>query len=160
MEDTLALADREQWAQSQFAAADLGDRRRTRRLVKLAARMAGNTSGSIPQQTGGGADMKAAYRLFDAEGVTHAAVCQPQFDQTRAAAGGIPMVFLLQDTTVLNFTTHRVCRGLGPMGEGGSLRGLHQRNVLAADPTTRRPLGLMYQRHHLRTDRLQGSHAN
>lgn len=34
MEDTLALANREQWAESQFAAAELGDRRRTRRLVK------------------------------------------------------------------------------------------------------------------------------
>jgi hypothetical protein len=160
MEDTLALADREQWAQSQFAAADLGDCRRTRRLVKLAAMMAGNTSGSIPQQTGGGADMKAAYRLFDAEGVTHAVVCQPHFDQTHVAAGQVPMVFLLQDTTVLNFTTHRVCQGLGPIGEGGALRGLHQQNVLAADPATRRPLGLMYQRHHRRTDRPKGSHAN
>ncbi|MEX0776712.1 MAG: IS4 family transposase [Phycisphaeraceae bacterium] len=160
MEGTLALADRERWAQAQFSAADLGDHRRTRRLVKLAAMMAGNTSGSIPQQTGGGADMKAAYRLFDAQGVTHTAVCQPHFDQTRLAAGQVPMVFLLQDTTVLNFTTHRVCQGLGPIGEGGTLRGLHQPNVLAADPATRRPLGLMYQRHHLRTDRPKGSHAD
>lgn len=160
MEDTLALVDREQWAQSQFATAELGDRRRTRRLVRLAAKMAGNTSGSIPQQTGGGADMKAAYRLFDAEGVTHAAVCQPHFEQTRVAAGDVPLVFLLQDTTVLNFTTHRACQGLGPIGEGGTLRGLHQQNVLAVDPSTRRPLGLMYQRHHRRTERPNGSHAN
>lgn len=160
MEDMLAFADRQRWAQSQFAAADLGDRRRTLRLVKLAAMMAGNTSGSIPQQTGGGADMKAAYRLFDAQGVTHAAVCQPHFKQTRMAAGQLPMIFLLQDTTVLNFTTHRGCRGLGPIGTGGMLRGLHQQNVMAADPATRRPLGLMYQRHHLRTDRPRGSNEN
>lgn len=160
MEDTLALVKREQWAESQFAAANLGDRRRTRRLVKLAAMMAGNTNGSIPQQTGGGADMKAAYRLFDAESVTHAAVCQPHFDQTRMVISEIPVAFLLQDTTELNFTNHRACQGLGPIGHGGPQRGLHQQNVLAADPITRRPLGLMYQRHHRRTDRPKGSHED
>lgn len=161
MEGTLALADSAAWARSQFAAAPLGDRRRTRRLVRLATMMAGNTNGSIPQQTGGGADMKAAYRLFDADDVTHAAVCQPHFDQTRAAAGALPMVFLLQDTTTLDFTTHRACRGLGPIGQSGGRRGeqlgLHQHNVLAIDPTTRRPLGLMHQRHHRRTQRPQAS---
>ena len=159
MEDTLALANREQWAQSQFAQAKLGDPRRTRRLVKLATTMAGNTSGSIPQQTGSSADIKAAYRLFDADDVTHAAVCQPHFDQTRHVAGGIPMVFLLQDTMTLNYTSHHACRGLGSIGRDPAFRGLHQQNVLAVDPATRRPLGLMYQRHHIRTDRSKGSHA-
>ena len=97
--------------------------------------------------------MKAAYRLFDADGVTHEAVCKPHFDQTRRLAGQLPMVFLLQDTTELNFTSHRACQGLGPIGKGGHMRGLHQQNILAVDPVTRRPLGLMYQRHHCRTER-------
>lgn len=160
MEGMLALADREQWAASQFAVADLGDRRRTNRLVKLTAMMAGNSSGSIPQQTGGGADMKAAYRLFAAENVTHAAICQPHFEQTRQAAGQIPMVFLVQDTMVLNFSSHKACVGLGPIGEGKGLMGLHQQNVLAVDPIRRRPLGLMYQRHYSRTPRPKGWKAN
>lgn len=159
MEDTLALANREKWAQSQFAQTELGDPRRTRRLVKLATTMANNTSGSIPQQTGSSCDMKAAYRLFDADDVTHAAVCQPHFDQTRHVASCGPMVFLLQDTMTLNYTTHRACRGLGSIGRDPAFRGLHQQNVLAVDPATRRPLGLMYQRHHVRTDRPKGSHA-
>jgi hypothetical protein len=159
MEGTLALADRRAWAESQFADAELGDLRRTRRLVTVAAMMAGNSSGSIPQQTGGGADMKAAYRLFSAEGVTHAAVCQPHFELTRQAAASLPLVFLVQDTMVLNFTSHKQCQGLGPIGEG-TLRGLHQQNVLAFDPATRRPLGLMYQKHHRRIERPKGSHAD
>ena len=160
MEGALALADREVWADSQFGTAELGDVRRTKRLLSVAAAMAGNSSGSIPQQTGSGGDMKAAYRLFAADGVTHAAVCQPHFEWTRQAAGELPTVFMVQDTMVLNFTTHRSCRGLGPIGEGGGLRGLHQQNVLAVDPATRRPLGLMYQKHHRRAQRPEGSHAN
>lgn len=160
MEGTLALADRQAWAESQFAAAELGDVRRTKRLVRLAATIAGNSSGSIPQQTGCSAAMKAAYRLFDTDEVTHAAVCQPHFELTHQQASKLPLVFLVQDTMVLNFTTHPSCQGLGPIGEGDGLRGLHQQNVLAVDPATRRPLGLMYQKHHRRAERPKGSHAN
>jgi hypothetical protein len=160
MEGLLALADRKAWAESQFADAELGDTRRTKRLVMLAAMMAGNSSGSIPQQTGGGADMKAAYRLFDADGVTHSAICQPHFELTHQEASKLPLVFMVQDTMVLNFTTHKSCQGLGPIGDGDQMRGLHQQNVLAVDPATRRPLGLIYQKHHRRVERPKGSHAN
>jgi hypothetical protein len=147
MDGVLALAQRGEWAVSQFGTAELGDRRRTSRLVRLAAQMASNSSGSIPQQTGSAAEMKAAYRLFDGEGVTHAAVCAPHFAQTRCLASRRPLVFLVQDTCELNFTSHAHCQGLGPIGRG-DMRGLHQQNVLAVDPQTRRPLGLMYQAHH------------
>ncbi len=160
MEGIQVLSNPEEWAATEFATADLGDRRRTKRLVRLGAMMAGNSSGSIPQQTGGGADMKAAYRLFDAEGVTHAAICQPHFEHTRHACGQIPMVFLVQDTMVLNFTSHTACAGLGPIGEGNGLMGLHQQNVLAVDPVRHRPLGLMYQRHYSRPPLAKGMRAD
>lgn len=175
MDGVPAISKRQAWAISPFAAADLGDQRRTRRLVKLATQMAGNSCGSIPQQTGAAADMKAAYRLFDADDVTHAAVCAPHFAYTRRLAsqqspnqsaaqvghtdGQKPpasdpwrLIFLIQDTCDLNFTTHPHCVGLGPIGHGG-MQGLHQQNILAVDPLARRPLGLMYQQHHRWTQR-------
>lgn len=147
MDGMPAIAAREAWAVSQFGTAALGDRRRTRRLVRLATAMAANSAGSIPQQTGSAAAMKAAYRLFDAPAVTHAAVCGPHFAHTRGLAGRRPWVFLVQDTCTLNFTTHPHCEGLGPIAHG-DMRGLHQQNVLAVDPHVRRPLGLLYQKHH------------
>jgi hypothetical protein len=155
MDGVFALAQRETWAASQFGTTELGDRRRTKRIVKLAAQMAGNSSGSIPQQTGSAADRKAAYRLFDADDVTHAAVCAPHFAQTRRLCGERALVFLVQDTCELNFTSHVHCEGLGPIGRG-DMCGLHQQNVLAVDPQTRRPLGLMYQQHHRWTKRPAG----
>ena len=154
-DDRARLGDREQWAEAQFGPAELGDTRRTRRLVRLAVQMAANSSGSIPQQTGNAADMRAAYRLFAEEEVTHAAICRPHFEQTRAAAQGLPLVFLVQDSAQLNFTAHAHCDGLGPIGRG-QMRGLHQQNVLAIDPTTRQPLGLMYQAHPRRAQRGKG----
>jgi hypothetical protein len=156
MDGVVMLARRRVWAQQQFGAARLGDVRRTRRLVKLAAQMAANSSGSIPRQTGNAADMKAAYRLFAAENVTHAAILQPHLEQTRARSAAVPQVFLVQDTVELSFTNHVHCEGLGPIGSGGVLQGLHQQNVLAIDPLTQRPLGLMYQRHHRRQSRPTG----
>ena len=52
--DNALLSDREQWAKEQFSTAELGDSRRTKRLVTVAETMANNTSGSIPQQNRGG----------------------------------------------------------------------------------------------------------
>jgi len=156
MDGTLMLAHRERWAEEQFASADLGDARRTRRLVKLATQMAGHSSGTIPQQTGTAADMKAAYRLFSAAGVTHEAVCRPHWQRTRERAGELPTAFLVQDTAELNFSSHVHCEGLGPIAQGGYFRGLHQQNVLAVDPATAHPLGLIYQRHHHRQQRPKG----
>jgi hypothetical protein len=159
MDGVQSLARREQWARQQFETADLKDQRRTRRLVKVAAKMAGNSSGTIPQQMGSVADMKAAYRLFDSDDVTHEAICRPHWQRTRERAGRIPTAFLVQDTAELNYSSHVQCEGLGPIGHGDHLRGLHQQNVLAVDPRTRRPLGLMYQRHHRRRARPPG-HSN
>lgn len=151
-EDRVRLSKPQAWAFAQFGEVELGDARRTKRLVKLAGQMAVNSSGSIPQQTGNAADMKAAYRLFAVEAVTHDAICRPHFEQTRKAASQRPMVFLVQDNAQLNFTSHPRCEGLGPIGRG-TMRGLQQQNVLAVDPATRRPLGLMYQAHPRRATR-------
>ena len=59
-----------QWAEEQFGACQLGDSRRTRRAIEVAAAFAANPSGSTPHQTEDWADLKAAYRLFDSDGVT------------------------------------------------------------------------------------------
>jgi hypothetical protein len=77
------LAEPADWAAQQVGAADLRDRRRTRRLVRYAAQAAADPAGSIPQQTGGAwSDTKAAYALFDQEHVTFAAVCTPHWQAT------------------------------------------------------------------------------
>jgi hypothetical protein len=155
MDGQVRLADRGRWAREEFETANLGDVRRTRRLVRLAKQMAGNSSGSIPQQTERLADMKAAYRLFAQKAVTHEAVCRPHWQRTREGAGRLAMAFLIQDTMELDFTYHERTEGLAPIGNGGG-RGLHQQNVLAVDPARSVPIGLMYQRHHRRKETPKG----
>lgn len=120
------------WAKEQFGGCELGDLRRTRRAVKLAAQVAADPSGSTPRQTVNWNDCKAAYRLFSEQDVTFQSLTAPHYRQTRAGAAGHWL--LLGDTTELDFGIHRAVEGLGPTGDGGG-RGffLHSSLMVRAD---------------------------
>ena len=62
---TLDVGD---WAEENFGGCALGDVRRTRRAVTVARQMAEHPDGSTPDQAEVGSDLKAMYRLFDADG--------------------------------------------------------------------------------------------
>jgi hypothetical protein len=53
-----------QWAQMEFALAQLGDQRRTQRLVKIATGLAQSPGGTLPQAMPQWDELKAAYRFF------------------------------------------------------------------------------------------------
>src|SRR5205085_10880805 len=58
------LLDATSWAVTEFADADLGDLRRTQRLVQLAHVLAQRPGAALPEACGSGAMLKAAYRFF------------------------------------------------------------------------------------------------
>jgi hypothetical protein len=105
------------WAEEQFGGCDLKDKRRTDRLVKLAAEVLCHPSGSLPEQTSEMADLKAAYRLFASADVSFEAIAQPHWEQTRQRAAGTYL--LLDDTTEVDFGIRRKLRGMGRTGNGG-----------------------------------------
>jgi hypothetical protein len=107
------------WADRTFAAVDLGDRRRERRAVQVAARLMRHPDALLPQQMGEASVLKAAYRLLDEPDVTHTAMCQPHWDATRELAGRQNVVVLIQDTTEVDYSHHPTTDGLGPIGNGG-----------------------------------------
>jgi hypothetical protein len=110
------ISDPKEWAEASFGQTKLGDARRTKRLVKLAAAMANDPAGSIPKQAETWADAKAAYRLFDQEEVTFEAVSEPHW-QLRHQCG--PGIFLMiSDTTEIDFGKDCQAEGLGPTGNG------------------------------------------
>lgn len=104
------------WAEQQFGTCKLGDRRRTKRLVKLAAQIATRPDASTPKQTEQWADCKAAYRLFDQKDVTFNALIAPHCAQTRGLGPGTWLV--INDTTELDFGVKRAIEGVGPVGSG------------------------------------------
>ena len=66
-----------QWAQAEFSAAELGDKRRTTRLVELAQRLSERPEMSLPQALEHTAALKAAYRFFDNADIAHESVLAP-----------------------------------------------------------------------------------
>jgi len=108
----------ESWAEQQFGTCELGDARRTQRAVTMAAQFAANPSGSTPEQTENWADCKAAYRLFDSDGVTFAGLATPHWQQTRARTSG--HYLLLGDTTIVSFDGDRQIVGMGLISSGSN----------------------------------------
>jgi Transposase DNA-binding len=142
------------FAAEHFGAADLGDRRRTRRLVRAAERLARHPGGSLPQAMQSPADLKALYRLANHPRVTHAAVLRPHLEWTRRRMAEHPgVVLLVHDTTELDFTGKTSLHPeLGYLG-GPKQRGYLCHNSLAADAATGEPLGLANQLLHARPRR-------
>jgi hypothetical protein len=129
---TSLLFDTEAWAMEQFATCSLGDKRRTRRLVKLASQVVSHPSGGLPEQTETWGDLKAAYRLFARPEVTFEAVAGEHWRQTRQRPAGRYLV--LCDTTELDFGIHRDIQDLAPTGNGGGWGFLlHSALMVAAD---------------------------
>lgn len=130
------------WAEATFGAAQLGDPRRTRRLVQTAAALAARPSASLPRQLEDPAALKATYRLLDADAISFDAVIGPHQEQTHVAGAAEPVVLLVQDTTTLDFSAHPATTGLGPIS-CGSGHGFHLQTVLAVRPDPRMPLGVL-----------------
>jgi hypothetical protein len=135
--------DPSQWAEEMFGAADLGDQRRTRRLVAAAARIAAHPEKAFTQVFDWN-ELRGFYRLCHQAEATLGAVMGPHWERTRQVMGSHPVVLILHDTTELDYSTHRALTGLGQIGNERG-RGLLQHNSLAVLPGPRRVLGLAYQ---------------
>jgi Transposase DNA-binding/Transposase Tn5 dimerisation domain len=134
--------DVQKWAESQFGDCRLGDKRRTRRAVRVAAQMAADPDASTPLQTTSWADLKAAYRLFDSEQTSFEALGEPHWQRTRACGPGTWLV--LGDTTEIDFGRFRQAAGLGPVGKGTG-RGFLLHSGLVVNPSGGEVIGLAGQ---------------
>ena len=137
------LDDAHYWAATQFGSADLGDARRTGRLVSTMAAIARAPDESLPRQLGSIAGAKAAYRLFDCGAVTREAVMDPHLAQCRAEAARHPIVLMVHDDTTLDFSTHRRLQGAGRVGDDHGT-GFLAHSCLAVLPSGE-TLGLAHQ---------------
>jgi len=95
------LLSPQQWAESTFGSAHLGDQRRTQRAVEIAASIARHPSASLPRQMPDEAALHAAYRFLQNPHVSYEQLIRPHLQQTREAAGHESQVLLIQVTTVL-----------------------------------------------------------
>jgi hypothetical protein len=136
-------ADDTHWAASEFADAELGDVRRTTRLIELAGVLAQHPTAALPEACGDDAMLKAAYRFFANDAIEPHDVLDSHLEATSCRLHHVPVVLAVQDTTEIDWTSHPATRGLGPLGHR-ACQGLHVHSTLAFTPE-RVPLGLLAQ---------------
>src|SRR5438874_2417854 len=115
---TTTLQPARQWAQEEFAFADLGEPRLNKRLVKVATNLAANPGGTLPQAFTDWAELKAAYRFFDNRAVDFEKIVQPHLERTRRNCQQPGEYLIIEDTSLLDFSEHQRTQGLGIIGDG------------------------------------------
>lgn len=131
------------WAVTEFAEADLGDVRRTDRVIELATQLAQHPDASLPEACGSRAALKATYRLFSNEAIDPEELLGSHVAATQKRGQAEPVVLAVQDTTELDWSGHPATTGLGPIGHPKH-RGLMVHTTMAFTPE-RVPLGLLGQ---------------
>jgi hypothetical protein len=136
-----------------FGSAELGDRRRTKRLVNTFDRMCTHPGGTLPEKLASPPDLRGLYRLCDADEVTHEAVLAPaRADTLMRVAAGPGDVLVLHDATELDYSTlSSLADDLGQIGKGNH-RGYLCHNVLAVEPDSGELIGLIDQVLHRRDE--------
>jgi hypothetical protein len=144
---SLPIPDPTSFGAIHFGAAKLGDRRRTRRLVHAANQIARRPGGTLPAKLQDPAALDGFYRLAETDAVTHEAVLEPHRQLTwQRMRDCDDVVLIVQDSTVLDYTTIRSLRDeLGIIGKGRHGRGYLCHNSLALAATSRQVLGLAHQ---------------
>jgi len=105
------------WQEEEFGGVDLGDERLVRRLQRIAGDFLARPTMNIPQACGSRAKAKAVYRFLDHPRVHLDRVLGGHYQATRRRVAPYPVVLAVQDTTELNYSTHRACEMLGPIGD-------------------------------------------
>lgn len=116
-----------------FGGIELGDARRTDRLVRSADAMCRHPGGTLPDKFPKPADLRAFYRLMDCDRVTHEVLMRAHAEQTRCriAALAQDVVLVLHDATELDYTSKKSLeKQLGQIGQG-THRGYICHNSLA-----------------------------
>jgi hypothetical protein len=141
-----------------FGAVDLGDHRRTERLITSAARIAAYPEKPFNQVFDWN-HLRGFYRLCHQETATLAALQEPHWRLTRQQMATQPLVLILHDTTEIDFTDHTALQGAGPIGDGNG-QGFLQHNSLAVLPQPRQVLGLAFQQWHVRQEAPTHEHTS
>jgi len=102
------------WAEEEFGTARLFDNRLKERLYMIAQDFYSSPEANIPEACGSQARIIGTYRFFQNPKVNMDTVLTPHTEATIERIKQHRVVLCPQDTTILNYTTHPMTKGLGP----------------------------------------------
>ena len=145
------------WAQEQFGRAQLGDVRRLRRLIEMAAGAAKCPSGKVAAVFSRSREREGAYDFLESPHVKTEAVAEAMFSATVERSRANNAVYVALDITQLTLKDEHESKGFGVLGASNfPVRGLCVMNALCVD-TDGVPLGLLDQHYWAREVRQSGT---
>ncbi len=101
------------WAESEFGIVNFGDKRLSKRLLKIANSFANSPERSINQACGDWYQSKAAYRFFQNNAVSERKILDSHITKTVERAKEYPIILAIQDTSYISYKNHKKTEGLG-----------------------------------------------
>lgn len=132
------------WAVQTFRGSSLGDVRRTRRLIQIAAAMATAPAASLPTIFPDFHQLKGCYRFLANPAVKAPGILSGVYSDTALRARERPRLLLVADTSEVDVSTRSAVRGVGHIGDGRG-RGLLVHTTLVVDPADNEVLGAIDQ---------------
>jgi hypothetical protein len=126
-----------------FEGIDFGDKRLSERTVQVVEDLTKDPQKSLNLASGSRANAKAAYRLLGNEKFTLEKLQRGVRETTCEAMTGLEEVLLIQDTSDMNYNTHKKTEGLGYSSE--KVLGIKTHSCIALT-TNGNPIGLMAQK--------------
>lgn len=121
------------WASEEMTTIKTGDKRLDKRVVSLLEKFGDNPTGSIPSACSGWAEVQGAYRCFDNEKITAEKILGPHQEATKKRMSATETVLLVQDTTELDYHTHKAKKGIGALNYENR-KGLLLHSMIAVTP--------------------------
>jgi len=125
------VGDAEVWAAEVAGMADFPDERLNTRLAHVLATLAAKPLDRIPQAFGSYAGSKGCYRLLSNQRLSVAHFLQPIVANAVEGCRGESVVYAVQDTSSVNYSTLKSTTGLGAINCSVHARGLHLHSTLA-----------------------------
>lgn len=154
------MTDNAKWAEETFGKTNLGDPRRTSRLVKLAETLANTPGKPFVNITESPADMEGAYRFIRNESVDATSIAEAGFNVTAAQAEQHKILLALEDTTTISYSHKSIRNELGHVNQGDRVRGMLAHSVLLFAPEAKEIVGLIEQTRWTRDIKTRGKRAN
>jgi hypothetical protein len=123
------------WIEEEFQYVNLPNKSRKTRLLSMAHSFFAKPTENIPAACNGvKADIKGAYRFFSEKKIKMEDILISHYRNTVQRAKAFPIVLAVQDSSSLNYSTHKATEGLGSLStEKGNL-GLMMHDTIAITP--------------------------
>jgi hypothetical protein len=133
----------ESWARTEMASVEVWDQRCRGSLERICEQVLARPEESFSAACGPGL-RQAGSRIFGAPQMSEEKMLAGHVGQTARRCQAQAEVIVAQDTTEVNYTTHKGARGLGPINGNPASRGVLLHTALALTPEGV-PLGLLSQ---------------